>query len=84
MHVVHTLALYYLIGTFLVKILDFILFSYNLQLSSVESLCIPPYARDSHLGKAALELLHNAENTDMVFEILTYSGKYWCHLVKIV
>ena len=47
---------------------------YIFQLSSIESLCEPPYARDSTLAKRALELLHSAEHTDMVFEILSVQG----------
>ncbi|XP_064635771.1 uncharacterized protein LOC135492948 isoform X2 [Lineus longissimus] len=43
------------------------------QLSSVESLCIPPFARDSSLAKSALELLHQGENTDMLFEVVSIS-----------
>ncbi|XP_046382195.1 uncharacterized protein LOC124153093 [Haliotis rufescens] len=39
------------------------------QLSSIESLCIPPYARDSRTAKRALELLRKGEKTDMTFEI---------------
>ncbi|KAL5019275.1 hypothetical protein ScPMuIL_004997 [Solemya velum] len=40
------------------------------QLSSVESLCISPYARDSVLAKRAVELLQKKEKTDVVFEII--------------
>ena len=47
-----------------------------LQLSSVESLCKPPYARNSNMAKKSLDLLLTGENTDMVFEIVMVQGRY--------
>ncbi|ELU06536.1 hypothetical protein CAPTEDRAFT_219008 [Capitella teleta] len=44
------------------------------QLSSVESLCIPPYAQDSTLAAKALILLQkNCGETDVTFEIISTS-----------
>jgi len=40
------------------------------QLHCVESLCKPPYARDSSLASQALTLLHAHSNTDMMFHII--------------
>lgn len=40
------------------------------QLSSVESLCIPPYARDSQLAQNAVKLLHTNSQSDLVFEVI--------------
>ncbi|XP_053386756.1 uncharacterized protein LOC123563300 [Mercenaria mercenaria] len=40
------------------------------QLSSVESLCVPPDARDSKMAQKALKLLHSHKNTDLIFEII--------------
>ena len=45
-----------------------------LQLSSVESLCVPPYARDSRTASSALKLLHSQKNTDLIFEIIIAHG----------
>ncbi|XP_041365007.1 uncharacterized protein LOC121380244 [Gigantopelta aegis] len=39
------------------------------QLSSIESLCIPPHAHDSQTASKALSLLKTGHNTDMTFEI---------------
>ncbi|KAL8579419.1 hypothetical protein ACOMHN_026784 [Nucella lapillus] len=40
------------------------------QLSAVESLSVPPFAKDSKLAQRALDLLKAGENTDMVFEVI--------------
>ncbi|KAJ8319387.1 hypothetical protein KUTeg_004478 [Tegillarca granosa] len=40
------------------------------HLSSVESLCVPPNAKNSVMAKRALELLKKKEKTDLVFEIV--------------
>ncbi|KAK3592425.1 hypothetical protein CHS0354_036055 [Potamilus streckersoni] len=41
-----------------------------IQLSAVESLCVPPFAHDSVMAKMALELLRSGNKTDMTFEII--------------
>ncbi|XP_052763261.1 uncharacterized protein LOC128205559 isoform X2 [Mya arenaria] len=40
------------------------------QLSSVESLSVSPFARDSHTAQQALKLLLSQKNTDLTFEIV--------------
>ncbi|KAL4239206.1 hypothetical protein ACF0H5_000023 [Mactra antiquata] len=41
-----------------------------IQLSSVESLCKPPNARDCRMAKQALKLFHSQKQTDLIFEIV--------------
>ena len=53
-----------------------VIFFFYFKLSSVESLCKPPYARDSDNAKRVVELLHTAKNTDMVFEIICVQGLF--------
>ncbi|XP_033741353.1 uncharacterized protein LOC117328099 [Pecten maximus] len=40
------------------------------HLSSVESLCVPPLARNSKLAKHSIDLLKKGQKTDMMFEII--------------
>ncbi|CAN8008051.1 unnamed protein product [Ixodes pacificus] len=42
----------------------------SLQTESLESLCVPPPARDSRLAKDSLQLLLDGKDTDMSFEIV--------------
>lgn len=42
---------------------------YSFQLSSIESLCKSPVAKDSVLAKRALELLEKGIGADMEFEL---------------
>lgn len=44
------------------------------QLSSVESLCIPPDARDCRMAQKALKLFQSQKNTDLIFEIILAHG----------
>ncbi|XP_069124343.1 uncharacterized protein [Argopecten irradians] len=40
------------------------------HLSSVESLCVPPLARNSKLAKRSIDLLKKGQKTDLMFEII--------------
>lgn len=55
-----------------------------LQLSSVESLCVSPHARDSKTAKNAIQLLHSQSHSDLTFEIILAHGKYTLHFENII
>jgi hypothetical protein len=43
---------------------------FNFQLNLVESLCVPPVARNSRLSASALDLLKSGDGSDMLFEVI--------------
>lgn len=55
-----------------------------LQLSSVESLCVSPHARDSKTAKNAIQLLHSQSHSDLTFEIILAHGKYILHFENLI